>query len=103
MPTPNDKVRGVAEEALNRLSADLEAGKSEALKTYLAAVGRFRHYSWNNVLLIAAQRPNATQVAGFHAWHDLGRSVKKGEKGIMIFAPMIVKRDDSPARSKESE
>jgi antirestriction protein ArdC len=103
MPTPNDKVRRVAEEALNRLSAELEAGKSEALKAYLAAVSRFRHYSWNNVFLIAAQRPNATQVAGFHTWHDLGRSVKKGEKGMMIFAPMMVKREDSPPQPKESQ
>lgn len=103
MPTPNDKVRRVAEEALNRLSAELEAGKSEALKTYLAAVSRFRHYSWNNVFLIAAQRPNATHVAGFHTWHDLGRSVNKGEKGIMIFAPMIVKRESAPSQSQESQ
>ena len=103
MPPSNEKATKVTEEALARLSAELEVGKSETLKTYLAAMGRFRHYSWNNVFLIAAQRPNATQVAGFHAWHDLGRSVKKGEKGIMIFAPMMVKREDSPAQPKETQ
>jgi len=85
----DDKVRQIAEEALNRLSAELEAGKSEALKNYLAAMGRFHRYSWGNVLLINSQRPEATHVAGFHAWHDLGRSVKKGEKGIMILAPVV--------------
>jgi antirestriction protein ArdC len=89
----DERVRKIAEESLDRLAAELDAGKSDALKNYLAVMSRFRRYSWNNVLLISAQRPNATQVAGFRTWHDLGRSVKKGEKGIMIFAPVIVKRD----------
>jgi antirestriction protein ArdC len=93
----DEKVRKVAEEALNRLSADLEAGRSEALKNYLAAMGGFHRYSWGNILLIASQRPTATHVAGFHTWHDLGRWVKKGEKGIMIFAPMLVKQQETPS------
>ena len=59
-PNANDKARKVAEEALNRLSAELEAGRSEGLKNYLAAMSRFRRYSWGNVLLIASQRPTAT-------------------------------------------
>jgi len=42
----NDKARKTAEEALTRLSSELEAGKSETLKTYLAAMGRFHRYSW---------------------------------------------------------
>src|SRR6202049_5226143 len=91
----DDKVRQMAEEALNRLSAELEAGKSETLKNYLAAMARFHRYSWGNVLLINSQRPDATHVAGFHTWHDLGRSVKKGEKGIMILAPVVVKQKDA--------
>src|SRR5262245_57574001 len=97
----DDKVRKMAEEALNRLSADLEAGKSETLKNYLAAAGRFHRYSWGNVLLINSQRPDATRVAGFHTWHDFGRWVKKGEKGIMIFAPVVVKnKEEAPATDK---
>src|ERR1022692_919185 len=99
-PNSNDKVRKVAEEALSRLSADLEAGRSEGLKNYLAAMGRFRRYSWNNVLLIASQRPAATHVAGYHAWNRLGRSVNKGEKGIMILAPMVVKQEPVPGRNE---
>ena len=87
----DEKARKLAEEALSRLAKELEAGKSEGLKSYLAAMGRFHRYSWNNVALIHCQRPDATRVAGFHAWHDLGRFVKKGEKGIAILAPMIVK------------
>ena len=45
--------------------------------------------SLNNLLLIAAQRPGATQVAGFGAWKALGRQVDKGSKGIAILAPMV--------------
>jgi antirestriction protein ArdC len=100
---PNLRVRKTAEEALQRLSAELEAGKSEALKNYLAAMSRFRRYSWNNVLLISAQRPNATQLAGIHTWNDLGRTVKKGEKGIMIFAPVIVKRETAATEREPKE
>jgi hypothetical protein len=103
---PDDKARKIAEEALHRLSSELEAGHSEALKNYLGAMCRFRRYSWNNVLLIASQRPGATRVAGFHAWHDLGRWVKKGEKGIAILAPIIVKSKEpapSPAKSESNE
>src|SRR6266852_2006213 len=98
----DDKVRKIAEEALNRLSAELEAGRSEALNQYLGAMGRFHRYSWGNVLLINSQRPDATQVAGFHTWHDLGRWVKKGEKGIMIFAPVLVKQKDAASAGKEA-
>ena len=96
MSHANDKVRKVAEEALSRLSDELEAGKSETLRSYLEAMSRFRRYSWNNVVLIASQHPSATHVAGLYAWNDLGRTVKKGEKGIMIFAPVVVKRLTSP-------
>src|SRR6266849_4900069 len=103
MSNSNDKARKAAEEALERLSAELEAGKSEDLKAYLDAMGRFRRYSWGNVLLISSQRPTATHVAGFHTWHDLGRAVKKGEKGIMIFAPVVVKREASPDETQTKE
>src|SRR5216683_3959391 len=88
----DEKVRKIAEEALNRLAAELEAGKSEALKNYLAAMGRFHRYSWGNTLLIYSQRPDATHVAGFHTWLKLRRYVRKGEKGIVILAPMVGKK-----------
>ncbi|GAG15343.1 unnamed protein product, partial [marine sediment metagenome] len=44
-------------------------------------------YSWHNSLLILTQRPDAIRVAGFKTWQTLGRHVRKGERGIMIFAP----------------
>jgi len=57
-----------------------------ALTSYLKVIGRFHRYSLHNVLLIAMQKP-ASHVAGFRTWNELGRFVKKGEKGIMILAP----------------
>ncbi len=75
------------------LIEQLEAGKSEALTAYLTAMSRFHNYSFGNILEIARQKPDATHVAGLYAWNQLGRRVKKGEKGIQILAPMIgVKR-----------
>jgi hypothetical protein len=100
----DDKVRKVAEEAFNRLAAELEAGKSETLRNYLATMGRFRDYSWRNVLLINAQRPTATYVGGYHTWRDNGRQVKTGEKGIMIFAPILTKeRQPSPPAPNQEQ
>jgi RNA polymerase sigma factor (sigma-70 family) len=93
---PNETALKIAEKALNHVAGELAAGRSEALLNYLTAMSRFRRSSWRNVLLIAAQRPNATQVAGIHTWNDFGRSI--GEKGILIFAPAEVKSE--PARGQ---
>jgi antirestriction protein ArdC len=64
---------------------------SEQYKEFLKFSASFYNYSLNNQLLIWAQKPTATYVAGFNAWKKLGRSVKKGEKGIQILAPMRIK------------
>jgi hypothetical protein len=74
------------------LIKQLEAGHSEGLTAYLTAMGRFHNYSFGNILEIARQKPDATRVAGFHAWNQLGRYVIKGQKGIRILAPMIGNR-----------
>ena len=74
------------------LIEQLEAGHSETLTAYLNAMANFHTYSFGNVLLIARQRPQATHVAGIRTWNELGRRVKRGEKGIAILAPMIGKR-----------
>ena len=52
----------------------------------------FPNYSFGNVLLIARQKPDATHVAGMWSWNQLGRRVKRGEKGIAILAPMIARK-----------
>src|SRR5438270_10780782 len=71
------------------LIEQLEQGHSEALTAYLTAMGRFHNYSFGNILEIARQKPDATRVAGLYAWNQLGRKVKKGERGIRILAPVI--------------
>lgn len=86
-----DALHEKAEQALDELGRALESGKSEALVTYLTTMAKFHSYSFGNQLLIAFQRPDATHVAGFHKWKSLGRSVRKGERGIMILAPVTKK------------
>ena len=76
-------------ENLKCLIAQLEAGHSDTLTAYLNAMSRFHRYSFLNVLEIARQCPTATRVAGMYTWNQLGRRVKKGEKGIRILAPIL--------------
>ena len=84
------------------LIEQLEAGHSDALTAYLNAMSRFHHYSLGNILEIARQNPDATRVAGFWKWKELGRSVKKGEKGIRILAPIIgVRRKKDEEANKD--
>jgi len=84
------------------LIEQLEAGHSDALTAYLNAMSRFHNYSLGNILEIARQRPDATRVAGFWKWKELGRSVTKGEKGIRILAPIIgVRRKKDEEANKD--
>ncbi len=85
-------------ENVQYLIGQLEAGHSEALTSYLDAMVHFHNYSFGNVLAIARQKPQATNVAGMWAWNQLGRRVKRGEKGIAILAPMIAKTRKDEAR-----
>ncbi len=93
----------VIRENLQSLVRQLESGHSEALTTFLNAMGAFRQYSFGNVLMIATQKPEATRVAGIVAWNQLGRRVKRGEKGIAILAPMVVKRRRDAKNASELE
>jgi antirestriction protein ArdC len=85
----SEQIKEVTERATEQLVAALNGGHSEALIGYLKAIGRFHRYSLHNIMLIASQKPDASHVAGFRTWHELGRFVKKGEKGILILAPII--------------
>jgi hypothetical protein len=88
--------------SVQSLIEQLEAGHSDALTAYLNAMSRFHNYSLGNILEIARQRPDAARVAGFWKWKELGRSVKKGEKGIRILAPIIgVRRKKDEEANKD--
>jgi hypothetical protein len=82
----------IIKQAVDFLIRQVEAGKSETLAAYLTAMARFHNYSFGNIVAIARQRPTATRVAGFGTWKEMGRFVKRGEKGIQILAPMIGQR-----------
>jgi len=101
----NDKAATLAASALTRLSEALAQGDSEALTRYLGVMARFHRYSHQNCLLILWQRPDATQVAGFGRWKELGRWVKKGERGIAILAPSMrrVKQEDEPGVGEKED
>jgi antirestriction protein ArdC len=74
--------------ALDKLDAGFDQiANSDQFRSYLQAMSRFHHYSPNNVMLILLQRPDAERVAGFNTWKDLGRHIRKGEKGITIITP----------------
>lgn len=68
--------------------------EAEGFRAWIEARGKFRRYSFGNVLLIASQCPHATCVAGFKKWPELGRHVRRGEKAIRILAPVVVKKTD---------
>lgn len=65
---------------------------SEGWQRWLRTRARFHRYSLRNTLLISVQCPQATQVAGFRRWLELGRCVRKGETAIRIFAPVRYRR-----------
>lgn len=87
-----DAIKTLTTDALDKLAALLDQGHSERLTALLKTMARFHKYSWHNVFLIAAQRPDATRVAGFQTWRSLGRCVRRGEKGIAILAPIVKRR-----------
>ena len=82
---------------MDSIMQNLETGvaelfTSERYQEYLKTMSKFHNYSFNNTLLIAMQRPDATLVTGYRNWQSMGRQVKKGEKGITIIAPAPIKR-----------
>lgn len=77
-------------EVLKKLKDEVDGiQQSEHFRRFLVTMSKFHDYSIGNLILIASQRPDATRVAGFNTWKDLGRWVKKGEKGIAILAPCL--------------
>jgi hypothetical protein len=98
----SEQIKEITNKATEQLVAALNSGHSQALTGYLKAIGRFHRYSLHNVLLIASQKPNASYVAGFRTWNELGRFVRKGEKGIMILAPIVPRKGDHGGEHDET-
>ena len=80
-------------EKMKEITDRLEQGiqelfESERFKEYLKVMSKFHNYSFNNTLLIAMQKPDATLIAGYNSWKNMfGRQVMRGEKGIKVLAP----------------
>ena len=82
---------------LKQLKAGVEGiQESYQFRLFLTTMARFHDYSIGNQILIMIQKKEATKVAGFNTWKDLGRWVKKGEKGIAILAPVLPPRPTCP-------
>lgn len=101
---------GTTKERVDELLKKAEEGiercrSSEGFQTYLKAQAKLHRYSYNNTLLIAAQLPEATYVAGYRTWSSLGTAenpvhVRTGEKGIMILSPAPYKKQVTDADGK---
>jgi hypothetical protein len=96
-----EEVNTRTKEAVDFLVAALESGHSEVLTAYLGAMAKFHTYSFGNIMLIARQKPDSTNVAGLRTWNSLGRFVKRGEKGIFILAPMVGRRSAKDVATDE--
>jgi len=91
-----NKKKGLLQEietAIDRLADAVNFQRhSEEFQRWLQVLSNFHSYSLNNTLLILSRMPDATMVAGYRSWQKLGRQVKRGEKGIPIFAPIVYRR-----------
>jgi hypothetical protein len=82
-------LKATIDNAIEHLAGQLAEGHTEEYLKLLAFWSKFHRYSHGNVLLILSQRPDATQVAGYHRWKQLGRQVKKGAQAIAIWCPVL--------------
>jgi hypothetical protein len=102
--TPKAQADAKRQEEIDRLNARLvdgvkevaQSGRPDVWKEYLRFAARFTTYSARNQMLIYLQNPKASLVAGYRHWQSEGRQVRKGEKGLRIFAPMTRKAPHGP-------
>lgn len=83
------KYQEITEKLLNGVT---EVFQGDRFKQYLQTMSKFHSYSFRNSLLIHLQMPEAKRVAGFESWKKFNRYVKRGQKGIAIFAPYLIKK-----------
>ncbi len=89
-------IQELIKQSFETLLQDVACGKSERFLAYLAFSARFHQYSPDNRMLIYAQFPTATRVAGYNKWKLEGYQVAKGAKAIRIKAPWLRKKADAP-------
>ena len=98
-----------AQAALDRIGDGVRSvWESEEWAKWLRTLAKFHDYSLNNTMLIAMQMPEATRVASYRSWQrDFGRHVRRGERGIEVLVPMVVKSkpgedDETPQGDEET-
>jgi antirestriction protein ArdC len=101
--SPEDR-RAEAEQLHDTIAEQVEAlRQSETWTQFLAFARAFHRYSINNLLLILAQQPEASHVAGYRTWQSLNRQVRKGERGIRIFGGRDVRETVGNEQTGEEE
>ena len=98
-----EQAKQLSESAIAQLMDALERGQSEALKALSRRDVPLSPLLMGQILLIYSQRPDATHVAGFHAWLKLRRFVRKGEKGIVILAPMVGRKKSDDDLTEDAQ
>lgn len=99
-----EKSETLKEDIMKRLEEGIRPlFETERYKEYLKTAAKFHSYSFNNQLLIWLQCPEATRVAGFNKWKDLGRVVNKGERGLKIIACGEKKNKEKDDAGNEKE
>ena len=92
------------DEVLKRLKDGVnDIQESDNFKQFLLTMSKFHDYSIGNLILIMVQKPEAIRVAGFKTWKDMGRWVKKGEKGIAILAPCMPPKGQKTEHKEDEE
>src|SRR5215213_77213 len=87
------EVNEIVKNGFEKLVGEMREGHTENYLEYLAFVSRFHRYSHFNQMSIFSQKPEATLVAGYGTWQEMGHYVRaeEKEKGIKIMAPIFVK------------
>lgn len=100
--TNEEKLTAQVDDGIRDLLGEMQQGKSDRLQRYFEFSARFHRYSVHNQLLIYLQCPQATFVAGYRKWQEMGYQVAKGERGIRILAPRPREiRDEETGESRE--
>jgi len=110
---PNPRAKSNANEKAKALRATIddsvellakavdEVRASDMFRRFLDTQAKFHRYSWGNSMLIMSQCPQATNVAGYRTWQSMKRQVRKGERGITIFAPCPFKKERDDGKTDE--
>jgi len=99
----SENIKNITNQAIEQLIEALKAGKSEALTNYLAAVAKFHRYSFQNIRADCSAVPTGYASSWVPHLALTFRFVKKGEKGVMILAPLVRKVESADACSTEKE